>query len=70
MLVKMIRKALFKTGAGGGEMELNSTHNRAESGFIADEQCEGISGWKSLRENIKGMDSLSGDLLGFSLKAG
>lgn len=50
ILVKMIRKTLFKTIAVGEGMELNSRHSRDEQGFRAEKWSEGVSGWKSLKE--------------------
>ena len=50
----MIRKTLFKATATGvvttavrRETVLHSEHSKDSRGFIANEQSEGVSGWKS-----------------------
>lgn len=35
-------------------MELNSKYNKDEWGFIANEQSEGVSGWKIARRSMRG----------------
>ena len=50
----MVRKTLFKTTAIGERDHLNSKYSKETWRFIANEQSEGVNGWKITKRMYQG----------------